>query len=155
LRFIPLLYPTSSHGAPQPDGSTRVFANATAWRSCEDVRLSALLRYMSGGMMEGDDFVSRVDEAVRSTRARPEWRRYRMNFEMYVYDRVKEGREKGLEEGREQGLEEGREQGIERGEERLASLLSALYDAGRADDAARALRDPDARAELYRELGIE
>ncbi len=47
-----------------------------------------------------------------------------------------------------------RQQGIQQGENMLSRLMSALYAAGRIDDAKRAIEDVERRQQLYREMGI-
>ena len=47
--------------------------------------------------------------------------------------------------------EEGVEAGMERGESRLAELLQTLIDAGRSEDARRAISEPEYRKQLYLE----
>ena len=96
-----------------------------------------------------------------------EWRREYMLLEWRDQDNVEKGRRLGLEEGLARGLEKGRTEGhqeglaegltkgITEGAESLGRLVSALLGVGRIDDAAKAASDPQERARLAAELGIE
>ena len=64
------------------------------------------------------------------------------------------GLEKGLAEGRTEGRAEGRSVGRAEGADRMASLVSVLLKAGRADDAFKASEDPAYREQLFKEFGI-
>ncbi len=46
------------------------------------------------------------------------------------------------------------EQGEINGEANLSSLLEKLYDLGRSKDVELAVRNPDARAKMYKEFSI-
>ncbi len=52
-------------------------------------------------------------------------------------------------------VEKGRKLGREEGAESLGRLISALLEQGRIDDVAKAAADPQERACLAAELGIE
>ena len=78
-----------------------------------------------------------------------------MLLEWRDQDNVEKGRRLGLEEGRKEGLARGLEKGREEGAESLAKLMSALLSHGRTSDAAKAAADPQERARLAAELGIE
>lgn len=71
--------------------------------------LRAFLDYVKGIKVTDDDFIDRLEEAVRKAKANKKWRRDYMTMEML--ERVK------FEEGREEGREEG-----------IAALVSTLKD---------------------------
>ena len=86
-----------------------------------------------------------------------------MDFNTNVKYALKEGREKGLvegreegrAEGREEGREEGRAEGREEGENRMARLLTMLYEKGETEEARQAAMNPEARHRLYEKYHIE
>ncbi len=51
--------------------------------------------------------------------------------------------------------EKGRKEGIAEGTELCAKLMSTLFEQGRVDDVKRAVADPQERARLAAEMGIE
>lgn len=136
--------------------------------------LDAFIDYLSDDTMIGSDYVRRVDEAVRTCRDDPTWRRYRMLWsEKYRDDfagaRAKgreEGRAVGLEEGRVAGREEGRTLGLEEGRaagreegrdaarESIARLADRLEAVGRSGELVPALRNPERLAQLMDEFDI-
>lgn len=66
-----------------------------------------------------------------------------MDFNTNVIYALKEGREKGLAEGREEG------------ENRMARLLTMLYEKGETEEARQAAMNPEARHRLYEKYHIE
>lgn len=141
-----------------PDGSARVFINATAWEKCDDYRLSSFLHYLCGGTIGDDEFTKKVDHAVQLIKHKPEWRRNRMKLERYLEEQrikaIKEGREEGRKEGRKEGLEEGREEGREEQQVLITELGRRLMDAGRYDEFLPALSDREAFRRLLVEFGL-
>ena len=144
------------------DGATTVFLSATSPADAgQPDALNSLLDYIAGGAAS-DELSQRVDARVRQVIGSTEWRREYMLLEWRDQDNVdkgiaiglKRGIEQGREQGLKQGLEQGREQGKQAGEERMGALVAALLAAGRADDAALAAADPEARRRLMEELGI-
>lgn len=75
-----------------------------------------------------DDRITDLDRIVQDVKQSEEWEAVKMNI-----------------------LEIGIEQGIQRGEDRLVSLLQFLKNAGRHEDADRAIFDPQYREQLYQE----
>ena len=140
------------------DGATTVFLSATSPADAgQPDALNSLLDYIAGGAAS-DELSQRVDARVRQVIGSTEWRREYMLLEWRDQDNVDKGiaigLKRGIEQGREQGLEQGLEQGKQAGEERMGALVAALLAAGRADDAALAAADPEARRRLMEELGI-
>lgn len=66
-----------------------------------------------------------------------------------------EGRAEGREEGRAEGREEGRAEGREEGENRMARLLTLLYEKGEMEEARQAVTNPETRHRLYEKYHIE
>lgn len=134
-----------------PDGTTRVFVNATAWDKCADQRLAAFLRYLSSGTIGEDDFTRELDDAVQRIKRQPEWRRKRMKLERYL----EEQRIKAVKEGLKEGREEGRKEGREEERNRIAKLAYLLEGAGRLDELVPAMADEGKLDALLGEFGIE
>ena len=78
-----------------------------------------------------------------------------MDFNTNVKYALKEGREKGIVEGREEGRAEGRAEGREEGENRMARLLTLLYEKGETGEARQAATNPETRHRLYEKYHIE
>ena len=137
------------------DGATTVFLSATSPADAgQPDALNSLLDYIAGGAAS-DELSQRVHAHVRQVIGSTEWRREYMLLEWRDQDNMDKGIAIGLKRGIEQGLEQGLEQGKQAGEERMGALVAALLAAGRADDAALAAADPEARRRLMEELGIE
>ena len=124
-----------------------------------------MLEYIAVGYIGEDALVRTISESVVRANADAAWRAEGVNMLTYIEDariqaeiREKRGREEGLREGFEQGIEQGLEQGLEQGrqegEKRFQTLMQALYETGRADEAQAAVMDAARREELYRELGV-
>lgn len=133
------------------DGQTRVFASIPRWEACEDERLRSLLRYMQTGIMGDDEFLRRVDGAVRDARSRSEWRESYMRFDIRLMEERAEGKAEGLVEGRV----EGRSEGMDIAKERYRRLAAALREAGRADEFLDAIEDDELYKRLLTEFGID
>ena len=69
--------------------------------------LRAFLDYVAGKKSD-DDFVRKLEEAVKKARKNREWRHEYMTLLM----RDQENIEKGIQQGREEGIQQEREQGI-------------------------------------------
>ena len=83
-----------------------------------------------------DERITDLDRIVQDVKQSEEWEVVKMNI---------------LEIGIEQGIERGIERGMQKGEDRLAELLQFLKNAGRHEDADRAIFDPRYREQLYQE----
>lgn len=145
-------------GQPLDDGTEIVFVNAEGTRGEVGPELDAFIDYLSDGTMIGSDYVRRVDEAVRTCRDDPTWRRYRMLWSEKYRDDFAGARAKGREEGRAVGLEEGRAAGREEGRvaarESIARLADRLEAVGRSGELVPALRNPERLAQLMDEFDI-
>ena len=80
------------------DEATKIFLNADS--SMEDVsrELRAFLDYVAGKKPE-DDFVKRLEEAVREAKKNREWRHEYMTLLMRDQENIQKGIEKGIEKG--------------------------------------------------------
>ena len=137
------------------DGALTVFLAATSPRDASQPEaLNSLLDYIAGGEA-AQGLPERVNARVKDVIGSTEWRREYMLLEWRDQDNVEKGRKLGLEQGRAEGLAKGREEGFAEGAESLAKLMSALLGQGRTADAAKAASDPQERARLAAELGIE
>lgn len=106
------------------DETTKIFLNAGGTLDDVSKELREFLNYVAGKKSE-DDFVRKVDEAVRSAKKNREWRHEYMTLFM----RDQENLEKGRIEGR--------------AEERNLLILSALQTTGSVSQTARLLRLKD------------
>lgn len=106
------------------DETTKIFLNAGGTLDDVSKELREFLNYVAGKKSE-DDFVRKVDEAVRSAKKNREWRHEYMTLLM----RDQENLEKGRIEGR--------------AEERNLLILSALQTTGSVSQTARLLRLKD------------
>ncbi len=97
------------------DGTTKIVLNAAGTMDDVSGRLKAFLDYVAGKMAD-DEYVLKLDEAVKKARANKEWRREYMTLMM----RDLENQEIGEERGREEGRKEGRK---ERDMEKIAEML--------------------------------
>jgi hypothetical protein len=129
------------------DGTTKIFLNMTSKNGSQE--LISLLQYMKKTTLDNPDIIvkderiCRLDRIVQEVRESDEWEAVQMNI-----------LEIGIEKGREEGREAGRKAGYEAGENALATLYTTLKHLGREEDAEKAMTDPEARKDLYREFGI-
>ena len=72
------------------------------------------------GTVTDDDFVKRLEQAVKTAKMNQEWRAEYMTIMMRELDRIEEGRILGRNEGINEGRNEGR---TERSEEIAADML--------------------------------
>lgn len=79
-----------------------------------------------------DERITDLDRIVQDVKQSEEWEVVKMNI-------------------LEIGIERGIERGMQKGEDRLAELLQFLKNAGRHEDADRAIFDPRYREQLYQE----
>ncbi len=100
------------------DETTKIFLNADS--SMEDVsrELRAFLDYVAGKKPE-DDFVKRLEEAVREAKKNREWRHEYMTLLMRDQENIEKGIQKGIEKGIEKGIQKG-----------IVAMVSALKDFG-------------------------
>ena len=112
------------------DGSHTVFLSTCGENEAEvPEKLVKFLKYVKAGLKENsedfqDNFVKRVQTAVRNVKASREMEEQYMLLE----ELIKEEREQALAEGRELGLSEGRELGLTEGISRgqISSILELL-----------------------------
>ena len=117
---------------PLDDGTSKIFLNMTSLNGREE--LVSLLQYMKNTTLKNPDITVRderildLDRIVTEVKQSEEWEAVKMNI-----------------------LEIGIEQGMQKGEDRLAELLQFLKNAGRDEDADRAIFDVQYREQLYQE----
>ena len=73
-------------------------------------------------------------------------------FDVKKYERSL--REEGREEGIAVGLSKGESIGLNKGIDRMNQLTKYLLKAGRLDDLAKAVEDPEYRDKLFKEFGL-
>ena len=127
------------------DEAVRIFLNADSSQDDVSKELKAFLDYVAGKESE-DDFVKRLEEAVREARKNREWRHEYMTLLM----RDQENIEKGIEKGMRKGMEKGKSVG----EEMMLMLIQKLVDDSRFDDIAKIKDNKDYRRKLYTEYNI-
>lgn len=121
---------------PLNDGTSKIFLNMTSHNGRPE--LISLLQYMKETTLDNsnitvqDDRILDLDRIVQDVKQSEEWEAVKMNI---------------LEIGIEQGIE----QGMQKGEDRLTGLLQFLKNAGRDEDADRAIFDVQYREQLYQE----
>ena len=105
----------------------------------EDVssELRVFLDYVAGRKSE-DDFIKKLETAVKEARKNREWRHEYMTLLM----RDQENIEKGIEKGKREG------------EEQMLDLIQKLINDERSDEISRIKEDKGYRQKLYREYGI-
>ena len=114
------------------DGSCIIFLNSKGTADDVSQEILSFLNYMEGIVTEGDEFIARLEDAVRKAKKNAVWRQEYMMYQMEMaHERWvarKEGREEGIKEGREEGIKEGREEGRE---EVIIEMISAKVKKGR------------------------
>ena len=89
------------------DGCTKIVLNANGTKDDINDKLKSFLDYVAGDMKTlGDEYIKKLDDAVKKAKMNKEWRREFMLINM----RDLEKREEGIEIGREEGRAEGRNQ---------------------------------------------
>ena len=81
------------------DGTTKIVLNAIGTMDDVSDKLKAFLDYVAGKTVE-DDFVKKLDDAVRKARANKEWRREYMTLMMRDLENQEIGEERGIEKER-------------------------------------------------------
>lgn len=117
---------------PLDDGTCKIFLNMTSRKGRRE--LVSLLQYMKSSTLDNPEILVKdqrllnLDRIVQEVKETEEWEAVKMNI-----------------------LEIGIEQGMQKGEDRLAELLQFLKNAGRDEDADRAIFDVQYREQLYQE----
>ena len=119
------------------DGTTKIVLSAIGTADDVNGKLKAFLDYVAG-MPSDDDYVKKLDEAVRKARQNKEWRREYMT----LMQRDLENQEIGMKKGEKAG------------ESKLGKLIAELLALGRTDDAQKAATDEAARNIFYKEFHI-
>ena len=136
-------------------GITWILLNATAWDREDEPELAKLLRYMDRGDVAGD-LCTMSDDALERAHGNSLWKEGARQM-MTVEQRIEWAESVGEERGLQKGIAEGRAEGIAEGaaleREELNRLNKHLVDAGRTDDLARSLSDPEFQQQLLDELG--
>lgn len=84
---------------PMGDEATKIFLNSNSDMDDVGKELRAFLDYVKGIKVTDDDFIDRLEEAVKRAKANKKWRRDYMTMEMLERVKYEEGREEGLDEG--------------------------------------------------------
>lgn len=111
------------------DGTSKVFVNAkgNTVNLSEDFR--AFLQYLNGEIIEGNSFISTLENEVEAARNKEEWRVEYMSLMVEFRERYKEGKEDGVLQEKSNGIriliESGQEDG--KTKEELISRLVNKY----------------------------
>lgn len=86
------------------DGTSKVFVNAKGdtGKLSEDFR--AFLRYLNGEIIEGNSFISALENEVEAARNKEEWRVEYMSLMVEFRERYKEGKEDGVSQEKANGI---------------------------------------------------
>lgn len=135
-------------------GITWILLNATAWDREDEPELAKLLRYMDRGDVAGD-LCTMIDDALERAHGNSLWKegaRQMMTVEQRIEWAESVGEERGLQKGHAEGKAEGKAEGTALGREEVTRLTKHLMGAGRMDDLARSLSDPEFQQQLLDEL---
>ena len=80
-------------GLEMADGTTKIVLNAVGTKDDVSGRLKEFLRYVAGESSE-DEYVKKLDDAVKMARANKEWRREYMTLMMRDLENQEMGKEK-------------------------------------------------------------
>ena len=86
------------------DEATKIFLNSDSDMDDVGKELRAFLDYVKGIKVTNDDFIDRLEEAVKRAKANKKWRRDYMTMEMLERVKYEEGREEGRKEEMERGI---------------------------------------------------
>ena len=111
------------------DEAVKIFLNAKGTLDDVSDELKAFLDYVAGKKPK-DDYVERLEEAVKEAKKNREWRHEYMTLLMRDQENVKKG------------------------EEMLAKLIILLSEDGRLSDVIKVSQDKEYRQELYAEYHI-
>ena len=105
------------------DGAIKIFLNAKGNLNDVSSELRAFLDYL-GGKKSEDEYVQKLERAVREAKRNRKWRHEYMTLLMRDQENQEIGEERGRREGRLEGMREGRLEGQLEGELRkLVSLI--------------------------------
>ena len=105
------------------DGAIKIFLNAKGNLNDVSSELRALLDYL-GGKKSEDEYVQKLERAVKEAKRNRKWRHEYMTLLMRDQENQEIGEERGRREGRLEGMREGRLEGQLEGELRkLVSLI--------------------------------
>jgi len=105
------------------DGAIKIFLNAKSNLNDVSSELRAFLDYL-GGKKSEDEYVQKLERAVREAKRNRKWRHEYMTLLMRDQENQEIGEERGRREGRLEGMREGRLEGQLEGELRkLVSLI--------------------------------
>ena len=106
------------------DGTMKIILNAAGTMDDVNSELREFLDYVAGKMSD-NEYVQRVDKAVKQAKRNSEWRREYMTLMMRDLENKEEGRAEGRLAGKEEGLREAVENALDAGiaPEEVARIL--------------------------------
>ena len=104
------------------DKCVKVVYNASAYKSVEDPKVRALLRFIQTNEPGEDDFSKRLSEFVAKVKENEKFRKEFADMNLHDFDIMTEAKEEGLVEGRAEGA---RQKSVENARNALAMNLSA------------------------------
>lgn len=115
------------------DGATKIFLNAAGTLDDVSGKLKAFLDYVAGISSE-DDFVKKLEKAVKEARENREWRHEYMTLLMRDQENIEKGRSEG--------------------EERILESIQKLIVDQRSDEISKIKEDKEYHQKLYKEYEI-
>ena len=86
------------------DGTSKVFVNAKGDTENLSEDFRAFLRYLNGEIIEGNSFISVLENEVEAARNKEEWRVEYMSLMVEFRERYKEGKEDGVSQEKANGI---------------------------------------------------
>lgn len=86
------------------DGTSKVFVNAKGDTKNLSEDFRAFLRYLNGEIIEGNSFISVLENEVEAARNKEEWRVEYMSLMVEFRERYKEGKEDGVSQEKANGI---------------------------------------------------
>lgn len=132
------------------DGTEKLFICTEGTKEDISPRLQQFLEYLTEGTAS-DDLTKRLQDAVEKARRDPRWRKEFMDFQDYMEESYRKGKEDGFQEGEQYGYQKGERYGVLRSE---AESVCALIKNGNIDahEALKLLDIPPDRQEEILQL---
>ena len=93
------------NGLELGDDTMKVFVNAKGVRGGLSDDAKSFLDYLISKKVSNNEFVKRLDDAVKNARKHEEWRKEYMTLLMKEQEKFDEGLKQGIEQGIEQGID--------------------------------------------------
>ena len=111
------------------DGTTKIILNAAG--SMDDIedrpKLKAFLDYVAGKVSD-DEYVQKLDKAVKMAKGNKEWRREYMTLMMRDLENQELGEKRGIEKGKVEGKAEGQQEALVTSIKNIMKSLQCTVD---------------------------